>query len=66
MSADQKAEGQTGGLGRPDAREDRAEIDHITAWMAGTPGLLLSTNFGVPESIFEKFPKDAVIMPEQG
>ena len=38
----------------------------ITAWMANNPALLLSTNFGVPESVFEKFPKGAVIMPEQG
>ncbi len=38
----------------------------ITAWMAGKPDLLLSTNFGVPESVFEKFPKGAVILPEQG
>lgn len=38
----------------------------ITAWMAGTPDLLLSTNFGEPESVFKKFPKGAVIMPEQG
>jgi len=36
----------------------------ITGWMAANPGLLLSTNFGVPESVFAKFPKDAVIMPE--
>lgn len=38
----------------------------ITAWMANNPALLLSTNFGVPESVFEKFPRGAVIMPEQG
>jgi oxalate decarboxylase/phosphoglucose isomerase-like protein (cupin superfamily) len=36
----------------------------ITGWMAANPDLLLSTNFGVPESVFAKFPKDAVIMPE--
>jgi len=36
----------------------------ITGWMAGNPDLLLSTNFGVPENVFAKFPKDAVIMPE--
>ena len=36
----------------------------ITAWMAANPDLLLSTNFGVPESVFAKFPKDPVIMPE--
>ena len=35
----------------------------ITAWMAGNPDLLLSTNFGVPESVFAQFPKDALIMP---
>ena len=37
----------------------------ITAWMAANPDLLLSTNFGVPESVFAKFPKDAVIMPDR-
>jgi len=36
----------------------------ITAWMAGTPDLLFATNFGVKESIFEKMPGDAVIMPD--
>lgn len=36
----------------------------ITAWMAANPDLLLSTNFGVPESVFAKFPKHAVVMPE--
>jgi hypothetical protein len=36
----------------------------ITAWMAANPDFLLSTNFGVPESVFAKFPKDAVIMPD--
>src|SRR3990172_12326365 len=36
----------------------------ITAWMAANPDLLLSTNFGVKESVFAKFPKDAVIMPD--
>ncbi|MGH6736465.1 MAG: cupin domain-containing protein [Methyloceanibacter sp.] len=36
----------------------------ITAWMAGTPDLTLATNFGVKESIFEKMPGDAVIMPD--
>jgi oxalate decarboxylase len=36
----------------------------ITAWMAANPGLLLSTNFGVPESVFAKFPKGEVPMPE--
>ena len=30
------------------------------------PTFCSSTNFGVPESVFAKFPKDAVIMPEQG
>ena len=34
----------------------------ITAWMAANPDLLLSTNFGVPESVFTKFPKNALIM----
>jgi oxalate decarboxylase len=38
----------------------------ITAWLAANPDLLLATNFGVPESVFAKFPKDAVVMPEQG
>lgn len=36
----------------------------ITAWMAGTPDLLLATNFGVKEKVFEDMPSDAVIMPE--
>jgi oxalate decarboxylase len=36
----------------------------ITAWMAGTPDLLLATNFGVDETVFEKMPGDAVIMPD--
>lgn len=36
----------------------------ITAWMAANPDLLLATNFGVPESVFAKFPKGAVIMPD--
>jgi oxalate decarboxylase len=36
----------------------------ITAWMAANPDLLLSTNFGVPESVFAKFPKGALIMPK--
>jgi oxalate decarboxylase len=36
----------------------------ITAWMAANPHLLLSTNFKVPESVFAKFPKHALIMPD--
>jgi oxalate decarboxylase len=36
----------------------------ITGWMAGTPDLLLATNFGVKESVFEDMPGDAVIMPD--
>jgi len=28
------------------------------------PDLLLSTNFGVPESVFAQFPRTAVIMPK--
>ena len=28
----------------------------LTAWMAANPALLLSTNFGVPESAFANFP----------
>lgn len=36
----------------------------ITAWMAANPDLLLSTNFGVPESMFVKFPKVALFMPK--
>jgi len=36
----------------------------ITAWMAANPDLLLATNcFKVPESVFAKFPKQALIMP---
>ena len=38
----------------------------ITGWLAANPDLLLSTNFGVPESVFAKFPKGPVIIPEQG
>jgi oxalate decarboxylase len=38
----------------------------ITGWLAANPDLLLSTNFGEPESLFAKFPKNAVVMPEQG
>ena len=33
----------------------------ITAWIAANPDLLL---FGVPESVFAKFPKHALIMPK--
>lgn len=36
----------------------------ITAWMAANPRLLLSTNFKVPESVFAKFPKHALIIPD--
>ena len=36
----------------------------ITAWIAANPELLLSTNFGVPESVFAKFPKHVLIMPK--
>jgi oxalate decarboxylase len=36
----------------------------ITAWMAATPGLLLATNFGLPESAIAVFPKRETIMPE--
>jgi oxalate decarboxylase len=36
----------------------------ITAWIAASPHLLLSTNFGVPEATFAKFPKSALIMPK--
>jgi oxalate decarboxylase len=36
----------------------------ITAWMAATPGQVLATNFGVPESTFAPFPKRETIMPE--
>jgi oxalate decarboxylase len=37
----------------------------ITGWMAANPDLLLATNFKVPESVFAKFPKGAVVIPEQ-
>ena len=40
------------------------ESVNLCAWMAGNPDLLLSTNFGVPESVFAKFPKDAVVIPD--
>lgn len=36
----------------------------LTGWMAANPDLLLSTNFGVPESVFDKFPKSALVMPK--
>ncbi|MGI8725397.1 MAG: hypothetical protein ACR2J1_08635 [Methyloceanibacter sp.] len=36
----------------------------ITAWIAANPDLLLGTNFKVPESVFAKFPKDAVVIPK--
>jgi oxalate decarboxylase len=36
----------------------------ITAWMVATPGQLLATNFGVPESTFAAFPKRETTMPE--
>jgi oxalate decarboxylase len=35
-----------------------------TAWFASNPGLLLSTNFGVPADVFAKFPKGETTMPE--
>jgi oxalate decarboxylase len=35
----------------------------ITAWMAANPHLLLATNFRVPESTFEKFPRKERFMP---
>ena len=40
------------------------EAINITAWMAANPRLLLATNFGVPESAFEKFPHREVVMAE--
>ena len=36
----------------------------ITAWMAANPALLLSTNFGVPQSTLAAFPKRETVMPE--
>jgi hypothetical protein len=33
--------------------------------MAANPDILLATNFEVPESVFAKFPKGPVIIPEQ-
>jgi oxalate decarboxylase len=36
----------------------------LTGWMAANPDLLLATNFGAKESVFTKFPKDALIMPK--
>lgn len=35
-----------------------------TAWFASNPGLLLSTNFGVPADIFARFPKGETTMPD--
>ena len=40
------------------------ELISITAWMAATPGQVLATNFGVPESTFAAFPKRETMMPE--
>ena len=37
----------------------------ITGWMAGTPDLLLATNFGVAEKIFAEMPQGAVVIPEK-
>jgi oxalate decarboxylase len=37
----------------------------ITAWMAGTPPQVLATNFGVPESTFERFPKAGGVITEK-
>jgi oxalate decarboxylase len=42
------------------------ESINLSAWTAGNPDLLLSTNFGVPENVFAKFPHDAVVIPQQG
>jgi oxalate decarboxylase len=36
----------------------------ITAWLAATPGQLLATNLGLPESAIAAFPKRETIMPE--
>jgi oxalate decarboxylase len=41
------------------------ESINLSAWIAGNPDLLLSTNFGVPESVFAKFTKGEVVIPEQ-
>ncbi len=35
----------------------------VTAWMAANPGLLLATNFKVPEKTFAGFPKRETMMP---
>lgn len=36
----------------------------VTAWMAANTPLLLSTNFGVPQSVFATFPKGETTMPD--
>jgi oxalate decarboxylase len=36
----------------------------ITAWLAATPGQLLATNLGLPESAIAALPKRETIMPE--
>jgi oxalate decarboxylase len=36
----------------------------ITAWLAATPGQLLASNLGLPESAIAAFPKRETIMPE--
>ena len=30
----------------------------LTGWLAASPPKLLATNFGVPEEVFARFPKD--------
>jgi oxalate decarboxylase len=35
----------------------------VTAWFAGTPPLLLETNFGVPSGTFANFPRQEMPMP---
>jgi oxalate decarboxylase len=44
-------------------RDLRIDLDH--GMDGGHPGLLLATNFGAPESVLAKFPKGAVVPPEQ-
>jgi oxalate decarboxylase len=39
----------------------------LSQWIAGNPGYLLADHFGIPESVFARFPKeDAFISPPDG
>jgi hypothetical protein len=46
--------------------DGRSSLEHCRAQqrIAANPDLLLATNFGIPESVFATFPRDAVIIPD--